>query len=52
MRIDRSCAAFFGEAAMFSAQRAGPSGQPMGMNAPGADENFQFVLNVLHWLTS
>ena len=45
-------AAFFGEAAMFSAQRSGPSGQPMGMNAPGADRNFQFVLNVLHWLTN
>lgn len=44
-------AAFFGEAAMFSAQLAGPDKQPMGMNAPGAEQNFQLVLNVLHWLT-
>ncbi len=43
-------AGFFGEAAMFSAQVAGPDRTPMGMNAPGAEQNFQFVLNVLHWL--
>ena len=43
-------AAFFGEAAMFSAQLAGPGREPMGMNAPGAKENFQLVLNLLHWL--
>lgn len=42
--------AVFGEAAMFSAQVNGPSRQPMGMNAPGAEQNFQFVLNVMHWL--
>ena len=44
-------AAFFGEAAMFSAQLAGPARLPMGMNAPGAETNFQLVLNVVHWLT-
>ena len=44
-------AAFFGEAAMFSAQRVGAERKPLGMNAPGAEANFQFVLNVLHWLT-
>ena len=44
-------AAFFGEAAMFSAQLAGPDKQPMGMNAPGAEANFRFTLNLLHWLT-
>ncbi|HEU4780930.1 MAG TPA: DUF4350 domain-containing protein [Steroidobacteraceae bacterium] len=44
-------AAFFGEAAMFSAQLGGPTRQPMGMNAPGAEANFQLVLNVVHWLT-
>jgi len=51
MRHGAGRAAFFGEAAMFSAQRSGPSAQPMGMNAPGAEENSQFVLNLLHWLT-
>jgi hypothetical protein len=44
-------AAFFGEAAMFSAQLAGADKQPMGMNAPGAEANFRFTLNLLHWLT-
>lgn len=42
-------AAFFGEAAMFSAQLS--AGKPMGMNAPGAEQNFQLVLNVVHWLS-
>lgn len=49
--VGKGRAAFFGEAAMFSAQLAGPDKQPMGMNAPGAEQNFQLVLNVLHWLT-
>jgi len=42
-------AAFFGEAAMFSAQLT--DGEPSGMNAPMAEQNFQFVLNVMHWLS-
>jgi hypothetical protein len=44
--------AVFGEAAMFSAQRAGPNRQPMGMNAPNARQNPQFLLNVVHWLVA
>ncbi|MES3035405.1 MAG: DUF4350 domain-containing protein [Gemmatimonadota bacterium] len=41
-----------GEAAMFSAQRAGPQGATMmGFNSPTAPQNAQFVLNVLHWLS-
>lgn len=43
--------AVFGEAAMFSAQLAGPNRVPMGMNAPTARQNAQFLLNVVHWLT-
>jgi hypothetical protein len=43
--------AVFGEAAMFTAQRAGSNGRPMGMNAPGAEQNVQFLLNVMHWLS-
>lgn len=43
--------AAFGEASMFSAQLAGPDRRPMGMNRPEAAQNFQFVLNVIHWLT-
>ena len=47
----RGRVAVFGEAAMFSAQRAGPQRQPMGMNNPRASQNVQFLLNVMHWLT-
>ncbi len=43
--------AVFGEAAMFSAQLAGPNRNPMGMNAPIAKQNYQFLLNVMHWLS-
>lgn len=50
MLVGKGRAAFFGEAAMFTAQVAGPGRAPMGMNAPGAERNFQFVLNVVRWL--
>lgn len=50
-RVGRGRVAIFGEAAMFSAQVAGPNRRAMGMNAQGAEQNAQFVLNVLHWLT-
>ena len=43
--------AVFGEAAMFSAQLAGPDLRPMGMNAPDARENYRYALNILHWLS-
>lgn len=51
LEIGAGRAAFFGEAGMFSAQLAGPNQRPMGMNAPGAEQNPQFILNVLHWLS-
>jgi hypothetical protein len=41
--------AVFGEAAMFTAQQN--KNGPLGMNDPEAQQNSQFVLNVLHWLT-
>jgi hypothetical protein len=50
LKVGDGRVAAFGEAAMFSAQLAGPQRAPMGMNAPGAEQNAQFVLNVLHWL--
>jgi hypothetical protein len=43
--------AVFGEAAMFSAQVAGPGRVPMGMNDPTARQNARFLLNVMHWLS-
>lgn len=51
MSMGKGRVAVFGEAAMFSAQLAGPNRQPMGMNAPVAAQNPQFLLNVLHWLS-
>lgn len=42
--------AVFGEAAMFSAQLAGPDRTPMGMNAPRAAQNVTLLLNLLRWL--
>lgn len=43
--------AFFGEAAMFTAQRFGRASTPVGMNVPLARENHQFLLNLMHWLS-
>jgi hypothetical protein len=48
-RVGRGRVALFGEAAMFSAQVSGSA--RAGMNAPMAEQNAHFVLNVLHWLT-
>jgi hypothetical protein len=39
-----------GEAAMLSAQIAGPNKFKMGMNVPGTD-NKQYGLNLMHWLS-
>ena len=39
-----------GEAAMLSAQVAGPDKRTMGMNVPGNDDR-QYLLNVMHWLS-
>ncbi|MBC7901433.1 MAG: DUF4350 domain-containing protein [Saprospiraceae bacterium] len=51
MRFGKGRVAVFGEAAMFSAQLAGPNRGLMGMNAPVASQNPQFLLNVMHWLS-
>ena len=51
MRSGKGRVAVFGEAAMFSAQLAGPNKRPMGMNDPIASKNPQFLLNVMHWLS-
>jgi len=40
----------FGEAAMFSAQLAGPKKIKAGMNHEIAKENYQLLLNIMHWL--
>ncbi len=40
----------FGEAAMFTAQLAGPDRIKAGMNSEVAAENHQLLLNIIHWL--
>ena len=51
MRVEMGRAAFFGDPALFTAQIAGADRRLVGMNARGAEQNFQFVLNVMHWLS-
>ncbi len=51
MSFGKGRIAIFGEAAMFSAQVTGANRSPMGMNAPIASQNPQFLLNVFHWLS-
>jgi hypothetical protein len=51
MEVGSGRVAVFGEAAMFSAQLAGPNQVPVGMNSPDAQQNHQLLLNVMHWLT-
>jgi len=41
---------FFGEAAMFTAQLAGTQKFKVGMNRDDAKENYQLLLNIMHWL--
>jgi len=40
----------FGEAAMFTAQLAGPNQIKIGMNSDIAPENYKLLLNIIHWL--
>jgi hypothetical protein len=51
LKVAKGRVAVFGEAAMFSAQLVGPGREPTGMNAPGAVQNYQLLLNVMHWLS-
>ncbi len=51
LRQGRGRVAVFGEAAMFTAQLAGPQRRPMGMNSPQAPQNATFLLNLMHWLS-
>lgn len=44
--------AIFGEAAMFSAQLAGPNKQPVGMNHPKTEHNHRLLLNLVGWLSA
>lgn len=48
MNYGKGRVVIFGEAAMFTAQRQGKN--KAGMNQESASQNFQFLLNVMHWL--
>jgi hypothetical protein len=51
VEIGKGRVVVLGEAAMLSAQVTGADGRGrMGMNVPG-NQDKQFALNVLHWLT-
>jgi hypothetical protein len=51
LRVGKGRVVVLGEAAMFSAQLAGPQRVPMGMNSPVARQNAQLLLNTIHWLS-
>lgn len=51
MQFGKGRIVFSGEAAMFTAQLAGPQKFTMGMNHPDAGENARFLLNIMHWLS-
>jgi hypothetical protein len=50
MKFGKGRAVFLGEAAMLSAQLAGPEQRKFGMNLPGTD-NRQLGLNIMRWLS-
>ncbi|MFC4700352.1 DUF4350 domain-containing protein [Ningiella sp. W23] len=43
--------AVFSEAMMFTSQLYVPTGEKMGLTSKGAEDNEQFVINVMHWLS-
>jgi len=50
MDFEKGKIAVFGEAAMFTAQLAGADRIRVGMNTKEAEENYQLLLNIVHWL--
>ena len=50
MSVGKGRVVVLGEAAMLSAQLAGPNKMPFGMNRPGID-NRQLAVNIMHWLS-
>jgi len=51
MRVEMGRAAFFTDPLLFTAQIVGAERRVVGMSARGAEHNFRFVLNVMHWLS-
>jgi hypothetical protein len=40
-----------GDSGMISAHLIGKNSRQIGMNDPNARDNFQFALNIFHWLS-
>lgn len=51
LQVGRGRVVVLGEAAMLSAQLAGPQRVPMGMNAPVAAQNARWAAQLLRWLS-
>ena len=50
LSYEKGKVAMWGEAAMFTAQLSARNGQKFGMSSMEAKENFQLLLNLIHWL--
>jgi len=51
LEFDKGRIVVFGEAAMFTAQVSGKAKRKMGVIAKGAEQNEQFLLNIMLWLS-
>ncbi len=51
IELGRGRIVVLGEAAMLTSQLAGPQQRVTGIGAPGAEQNKQFALNLMHWLS-
>ncbi len=51
LEFDKGRIVIFGEAAMFTAQVSGKEKRTMGVIAEGAEQNEQFLLNIMLWLS-
>lgn len=51
LEVGKGRVAVFSEAMMFTSQVYIPTGKKMGLVSHGAEQNEQFMLNVMHWLS-
>jgi hypothetical protein len=49
-KVGKGKVVIFGEAAMFTAQLAGPDQEKVGMSSKVALQNHLLLLNIIHWL--
>jgi hypothetical protein len=51
LEVGKGRVAVFSEASMFTSQVHTPTGNKLGLVSNGAEQNEQFLLNVMHWLS-